>query len=349
MTRPPEPDGPLDGDALAVELPSETHLVSDGSATTPVGGPGWQRKSDPTEGPTLDRYELLAVAGRGAMGVVYRGRHRALGRTVAVKLLLPGASPERFIREARLLAAVRSPHVVAVTDYDVLPDGRPILVMDWIDGGDLRAAAVAADGKLDEPQATAWMEDVCRGLAAAAEAGVTHRDVKPSNLLIGADGRAQVADFGLARSADPDLLISMTGNVLGTPFYMAPEQAEDPRSADVRSDIYGFGATFYHLLTGRPPFEGPSAFAVLLKHKSEPLVTPQVVNSALSDHVSELIERCLAKSPDDRFASFRDVLSAIRRVGVSPWDREEDAALRPYLDRYRNRRATYLDQTATLG
>jgi O-acetyl-ADP-ribose deacetylase (regulator of RNase III) len=125
---------------------------------------------------------------------------------------------------------------------------------------------------------------------------------------------------------------------------MAPEQAEDPRGVDTRADIYSFGATFYHALTGTPPFDGPSAFAILYKHKTEPLISPRARNPAISERTSDLIERCLAKSPGDRFPSFGDVLGALTAPGgvPSPWMMAEDPELRGYLDRYRGRRAAYL-------
>jgi O-acetyl-ADP-ribose deacetylase (regulator of RNase III) len=131
---------------------------------------------------------------------------------------------------------------------------------------------------------------------------------------------------------------------MGTPFYMSPEQAEDPRGVDTRADLYSFGATFYHALTGVPPFQGETAFAVLFKHKTEPLTAPSARNPALSARTSELLERCLAKSPGDRFASFAEVIEQLRpRHGTpSAWDAGDDAGLAPYLERYLARRDGYL-------
>src|SRR5262249_56303889 len=137
--------------------------------------------------------------------------------------------------------------------------------------------------------------------------GIIHRDVKPANILIDRRGRALVADFGLAREDAVLSDLSRSDHVMGTPLYMAPEQAEDPRGVDERADIYSFGATFYHALTGVPPFEGNSVFSILCKHKSEPLISPRSRNTRISERVCSIIERCMAKSPSDRFPTFAEV------------------------------------------
>jgi serine/threonine protein kinase len=207
------------------------------------------------------------------MGVVYRGRHRLLDKQVAIKFCIPGRETERFQREARLLASVRSPHTVPVHDFDLLPDGRAILVMDWVVGRDLRKLLCDTEDPLPEGRVLAWMVQVCEGMQAVAEQGIVHRDLKPSNILVDQRDQASVADFGLAWSAHVEQL-TVAGCMMGTPHYMAPEQAEDPRRVDTRADIYSFGATFYHVLTGRPPFEGDTGFSILYKHKTEPLIPP---------------------------------------------------------------------------
>src|SRR5262249_23985215 len=152
-------------------------------------------------------------------------------------------------------------------------------------------------------RAVPWMLQVCEGMQAAADQGVVHRDLKPSNMLVDHQDQVHVADFGLARSAQVEQL-TLLGGPMGTPHYMAPEQAEDPHGVDARADIYSFGATFYHVLTGQPPFQGETSFAILFKHKMEPLVSPQARNPLLSTRVSECLERCLAKSPNQRFTNF---------------------------------------------
>lgn len=290
------------------------------------------------------RYEVFEEVGRGGMGIVYRGRHRALNMQVAIKVTLPGASTERFFREARSLAQIRSPYVVAVHDCDVLANGYPLLVMEWVEGTNLRQLMKAQKEPPGMEQALAWMRQTCEGLRAAAEQGIIHRDVKPSNLLIDARGNVRVSDFGLARGPAGPSDLTLSGQVMGTPYYMAPEQAEDPHGVDTRADIYSFGATFYHLLTGRPPFDGSTAFSILYKHKTEPLTSPRELNPRLPDVMSELLERCLAKAPQDRFPSFTEILRYLQPTGIktSPWDASDDPELTAYLERYRVRRPSYL-------
>jgi serine/threonine protein kinase len=292
------------------------------------------------------RYEVLEEIGRGGMGVVYKARHRTLGRLVALKVTLPGISRERFLREARLLAAIGSPYVVVVHDCDELPDGFPVLVMEWIEGSNLQRILKERDGPLPEAEVLPWMRQVSEGMLAAAESGIIHRDLKPSNILIDHKNRAHVADFGLARAAgtQPDLGMTLQG-LMGTPYYMAPEQAEDPRGVDTRADIYSYGAMFYHVLTGVTPFDGESVFTILFKHKTAPLIPPRTRNPLLSEHLSEVLERCLAKSPGERFPSFAEVRKLLDAPAsaASPWDDAGDD-LAGYLAHYQSRREIYLRQ-----
>ena len=302
------------------------------------------RPGDPLGPPVHDQYEVHGPpVGAGEMGVVYRARHRGLDRLVALKVTRPGVSVERVRREARLLARVSSPHVVAVHGFEPLADGRHVLVMDWVDGSDL--GRVLAAGPVAEGRALAWMRQVADGMRAAADEGITHRDLKPSNILVDGRDAARVADFGLARGPDVGPDLTAHAGPLGTAYYMAPEQAESPRAADTRADIYGFGATFYHLLTGRPPFDGETAFAVLFRHKTEPLTAPRAHAPALSDRTAAVLERCLAKQPGDRFQSFADLLRHLHpdAAAAAPWDDDDEPDR--HRVRYRDRRAVYLDRT----
>lgn len=295
--------------------------------------------------PDLLGFKLLDVLGRGAMGVVYKGWQDGLGRYVAIKTIAGEASTERFRREARLIAQISSPHVVAVHDLKTLPDGRLLLVMEYVEGATLADRIKGAPAPLPEADVVPWMQQVAEGMIAASECQIVHRDLKPSNILIDTRNRARVADFGLGRSATDGGLLTQSDAVLGTPYYMAPEQAEDPQNVDNRADIYSFGATFYHALTGTPPFEGKTSFSILYKHKTEPLVSPSARNTALSGRVCEVLERCLAKSPSDRFPSFAEVRSQLRTTAEapSPWEMPDDPVWQRYLERYKSRRDVYLN------
>src|SRR5262245_29607863 len=140
--------------------------------------------------------------------------------------------------------------------------------------------------------------------------------------------------------------LSGIGEIMGTPFYMAPEQAEDPRGVDTRADVYSFGAMFYHALTGQHPFDGPTAFSILYQHKTEPLVSPSARNPEISRRISDLLERCLAKSPSARFQSFAEILRQLEPTPTVPlpWDASDDAELAEYLARYATSRAAYLSE-----
>jgi serine/threonine protein kinase len=289
------------------------------------------------------RYELLEEVGRGGMGVVYRGRHRLLGQTVAIKFHTLGKAVDRFQREARVLASIRSPHVVSVQDFDILPTGQAMLVMSWVAGSDLGRILRASPEPFTEGRVVPWMLQVCEGMRVAAEQGIVHRDLKPSNILVDEGDKAYVADFGVARTSHGDAL-TLTGGPIGTPHYMAPEQAEDSRTVDTRADIYSYGATFYHVLTGHTPFTGESWFSILLSHKTEPLISPKSRNPSLSGRLNDCLERCLAKSPRDRFQTFADIASHLRpeASAEAPWDQSEDPEVIRQHEQYRSRRPIYL-------
>lgn len=202
------------------------------------------------------RYTVLAEIGRGGMGVVWRGKDEILGRDVALKRigLLPGAdSPDlrRAEREARLAASLNHPHLVAVFDL-VHDQDEQWLVMEYVDGANL-AQVVRSRGPLTPDQAAAALGPVADALATAHRAGIVHRDVKPSNLLVTVDGAVKLSDFGIARTST-DATLTQTGLVTGSPSYLAPEVATG-HGASAASDVWAFGSTLYHALAGRPPFE----------------------------------------------------------------------------------------------
>jgi serine/threonine-protein kinase len=266
--------------------------------------------------PQVPGYEVESVLGRGGMGVVYRARHLRLGRLVALKMALAGSSAgpherERFRREAEAVAALRHPNVVQV--YDVGDaDGRPYFTMELMEGGSL-ARKLAGAPQPPRPTA-ALLASLAGAVQAAHEAGVVHRDLKPGNVLLTADGTPKVADFGLARRLDSDERLTLSGAVIGTPSYTAPEQARGDRGAvGPRTDIYALGAILYECLTGRPPFHAGTAAATLQQVVSDEPIAPRRLNPSVPRDLETVCLKCLHKEPRQRYASAAELADDLRR------------------------------------
>jgi WD40 repeat protein/predicted Ser/Thr protein kinase len=252
-------------------------------------------------------YVLIEAIGAGTAGVVYRARHHGLGRHVALKLL-HGRNveyAERFSREAKIAARLSHPHIVPV--YEVgTHEGRPYLTMKLITG-------VAMSSVVLEPRrAAAAIRDVADAVEYAHRASIVHRDLKPHNMLLDDGGHVWVTDFGLARHKDVGATLTQEGAVVGTPAYMSPEQAKGQR-CDERSDVYGLGATLYHVLTGRPPFEGELAVAVLVQQlRSDP--TPlRRLNPRIPAELETIVFKAMAKEPERRYPSAGALAEDLRR------------------------------------
>ncbi|MBI3855776.1 MAG: protein kinase [Planctomycetes bacterium] len=247
------------------------------------------------------------------MGAVYLAHHVGLNKPVAIKIMsaaLIGSQEniQRFIREAQMAASLEHPNVVQVFDVGESV-GLYYLVMQYVVGSSLDKV-LEERGRIALAEAVPIVKGVARALDAAHEKGVVHRDIKPANILLTKDGSVKVVDFGLARGADGSKGLSMSGHVVGTPFYMSPEQAQG-MPLDVRSDLYALGATFYHLVTGKRCFEGETALAVLLKHMNEPVRPPHELVPDLHPEVSKMILTMLAKDPDDRYPTGQAVVTAL--------------------------------------
>jgi serine/threonine-protein kinase len=278
------------------------------------------------------KYALDSLLGRGGMGAVYRGHHVAMGRKVAVKVIHPQLATDqiaarRFVREARGTFAVDSDHAVKVYDFaeSDQPPGLLYMVMEHLDGRTV-AEELKVDGAMSVSRALRVARQVASALEAAHRVGIIHRDIKPENVMlirVGDDPDfAKVLDFGLAKliegTPDPALSaasLTQHGMVFGTPDYMSPEQATG-KKLDLRTDVYALGASLFEMLTGRPLFHGASPMAVLVQHVRE--APPHLVDFAPQlahlDAVDRLVQRCIAKSPDDRPATARDLIAAIDRV-----------------------------------
>lgn len=263
-------------------------------------------------------FQILGKLGQGAMAVVFKAKQLSLDRFVAIKVLPKRLSEnqefvDRFYREGR--AAARLNHANIVQAYDVGESGGyHYFVMEYIDGKTVYD--LLSDGRpVDEAEALRIMLQTARSLLHAHEQGLIHRDVKPKNLMLTKAGDMKLADMGLAREVnDYATAAAEAGRAYGTPYYISPEQIRGEIKIDARADIYGLGATFYHMVAGRVPFDGSSPSAVMHKHLKEPLIPPDHINKTLSAGVGEIIEVMMAKNPDDRYPSCNELIIDLEAV-----------------------------------
>jgi WD40 repeat protein/tRNA A-37 threonylcarbamoyl transferase component Bud32 len=270
-------------------------------------------------------YEVLGEIAHGGMGVVYKARQRGLDRVVALKMIVSGGRARdedrrRFRAEGEAVARLRHPNVVQV--YEVGEhDGRPYLTMEYCDGGSLDAQL---DGTPWQPaKAAALVQTLAHAMQAAHAAGVVHRDLKPANVLLAADGTPKVSDFGLAKRLDVAGQ-TQTGAVMGTPSYMAPEQAEGHKDVGPAADIWALGAILYELLTGRPPFKGASVLETLEQVRTREPVTVRQLQPGVPRDLETVCHHSLHKDPRKRYASAAALAEDLRRFGAG-----EPVAARP--------------------
>jgi eukaryotic-like serine/threonine-protein kinase len=279
---------------------------------------GWEVPAEPPEpGRLLGDCELLEEIGRGGMGVVWRGRQRALNREVAVKTLAGNGldnaeSRARFRTEAQATARLRHPNIVPVFDVGE-SDGMPFLVMELVAGRNLRE--VIGGNPVPPRLAAEWVRSAAHAVQHAHEQGVFHRDLKPSNLLVETTPNGstlRVTDFGLAKLADFDPGITRTGTTIGSPSFMPPEQARGEEFTP-RSDVYSLGAVLFNTLTGRPPFLGDSPAVVLAQVETAEPIPPRRLNPAVPVDLETICLRCLEKNPANRYTSARELADDLAR------------------------------------
>jgi tRNA A-37 threonylcarbamoyl transferase component Bud32 len=275
--------------------------------------------------PDIPNHTDFELIGGGGMGTVYRAIQRPTDRTVAVKVMHPMAASshlrERFVNEVRAHARIAHPGVVPIHEVGECSNG-PYFTMDYIAGGTL--ADLIRKGGLDPKEAARLIADAADAVAAAHGQGIIHRDLKPSNILLDRDGAVKVTDFGLARHANHDDL-TQTGIVVGTPSYMSPEQASgEPDQLTASADIYGLGATLYHLLTGRPPHRRASAAETVRGISSQALAPPRSLVPELCPILDAIVLKALARSPADRYAT-----SAAFAQDLRHWIAGEPTVARP--------------------
>jgi len=298
--------------------------VTPGTVSLGTGKPGSQTTT--TTAPPLPAlepgtrfgiYRILGELGGGGMGQVYQGVQGTLERLVALKVMRPelAADPqfaERFLREARAAASVCHQNVVVIFDAGDC-DGRLYMAFQFVEGGDLDAVLTQRKS-LPVAESLLLIAGCCDGLQAIHEAGLVHRDIKPHNIFLDSKGRPKLGDFGLARQAQGADRMTMTGVGMGTPAYMAPEQAQGLADIDIRADIHALGGTLYTLLTGRPPFSGLTPWMVVNAVCNEPAPDPRALLPDLPESVAAIVLRCLAKRRGDRYATPADLRVDLLRV-----------------------------------
>ena len=255
--------------------------------------------------PAVPGYEILRELGRGGMGVVYLARHSALKREVALKMLLTGLPAEstlriRFRTEAEAVARLQHPHIVQIHEVGE-HDGRPFLALEYVEGGSLQQ--LSANKPQPEQRAARLVETLARALHYTHQHDILHRDLKPNNILLTADGTPKITDFGLAKLLDQEGGPTRHEAVIGTPNYMPPEQAGQPGKVGAPADIYSLGAILYELLTGRAPFQGTSMLDTLEQVRSREPVPPRQLGGAISIDLETICLKCLEKEPARRYAS----------------------------------------------
>lgn len=276
------------------------------------------------------QYRLVRSLGAGGMGEVYLAEHALLKRPCALKLIRPDAGAEpvalaRFEREVQSSARLAHHNTIEIYDYGHTEDGTFYYVMEYLKGlslGDL----VKQAGPLPAGRVIYIFRQICAGLAEAHGLGLIHRDLKPANVFVAVLGGefdvAKVLDFGLVKVTKEPEATTLTAEmtVSGTPHYMAPEQAAASRDLDARADVYALGAMLYYALTGRPPFNGDNAIAVMMAHARDPVARPSEVQPGIPGDLEEVVLRALAKNPADRFSSVRELSDALAAcAAASEW------------------------------
>jgi serine/threonine protein kinase len=298
-------------------------------------------------GDVVGNYRITRVLGEGGMGVVYLGTHTLIGREAAIKVLLPSLSNkqevvQRFFNEAKTTTSIKHPGIVEIYDFGYSDEGHAYIVMERLEGETL-GARIRRLGKLSPEQSLGLLSQITRALGAAHKLGVVHRDLKPENIYIVADPevasgeRAKILDFGIAklRNAGHVGIRTASGQVMGPPGYMAPEQCLGASEVDPRADLYALGCILFHMLCGRPPFEGPSFADIVAAHVGKEPRLPSSLVSGLPPSIDHLTRRLLEKSPEARPQS-TDALLELLDAG-SPGRRPAASAPPPVPDVARRR------------
>jgi serine/threonine protein kinase len=273
----------------------------------------------------IGNYDILGKLGSGGMGSVYQARHRRMKRMVALKVMSKALckdenSVARFQREVETIARLQHPNIVLAFDADEAEVGQ-FLVMEFVHGHDL-ASLVQNCGPLLLSESVRCTTQAARGLAYAHSQGIVHRDIKPANLLRDTQGVVKITDLGLARLTEvlggntQDTGLTQAGGIVGTVDYMSPEQAFDPGTLDHRTDIYSLGCTLYFIIAGKPPYQGASVMATLLKHREAPIPSIAEIRGEVFSDLEVIYRKMVAKNPGNRYQSMNDVVTALERLHI---------------------------------
>ncbi len=311
---------PDDASLILAKLGEATETASPPPVSAPAqiptgAGPADSGMTPKAGGDTtaLGKYRITARIGAGGMGAVYKAFEAATGQVVAIKVLPPQlasqpALVERFLLEARHTIKLSHPNIVQGLDAGCV-DGYYYFAMEFIDGV-TSGQLLAERGQLPQSEVFSIAVSIAKGLQHAADNDLVHGDVKPENIMITKDGLVKLADLGVARSAEA----STEGPALGTPYYIAPEQARSGKAIDIRSDIYSRGATLFHLLAGKPPYLGPTPRVVIAKHIQQKIPDVRDRAEGVSKGFSQIIRRMMAKDPSGRYESPAEILEDIQRL-----------------------------------
>lgn len=271
-------------------------------------------------GREFGKYQIIEPLGRGGMAAVYRAYQPSMDRFVAIKVLPRQLAEDpasgsnfikRFEQEAKVVAKLQYPFILPVHDYGEA-DGYTFLVMPLVKGGTL--ASLMHSRTLEPQEIREIVVQIGSALDYAHRQGVVHRDVKPSNVLIDSSGNCLLTDFGIARIVADNSKLTGTGNLIGTPAYMSPEQGRGDKTIDHRSDIYSLGVMLYEMATGKVPFDAETPVAIVIKHIQAPLMLPSSVNPSIPESLERVILRSMTKEPDDRFQTAGEMVSAIKEA-----------------------------------
>jgi serine/threonine-protein kinase len=270
------------------------------------------------------KYRVEAILGVGGMGIVVAAKHEQIDRRVAIKFIRPEAlgnreAAERFLREARAAARLKSEHTARVLDVGKLESGAPYMVMELLDGSDL-AQVLRECGSVPIEQAVDWVVQACEAVAEAHSMGIVHRDIKPQNLFLarseGQDARVKVLDFGVSKAigamSGTEGALTHTRAIIGSPLYMSPEQMRSSRGVDARSDVWALGVVLFELLTTHPPFESETLTELCLMIVSDPPRSLLELRPDAPTGLAQVILRCLRKDPAERFANAAELAAALK-------------------------------------